>query len=132
MGMTHTPNTLGDYIRDAMIKRFGKATTRLLASGASISTATASNLLRYDVANPAFMRPDPETLNAVAAFLGVPAENLYRLSTLLPEESLRSRLIREIDHLFARLPEADQQEIAMLVRLKAMRYSTDDQEPDKN
>lgn len=127
MSMTHTPHTLGDYIRDAMIRRFGKATTRLLASGAGISTATASNLLRYDVSNPALMRPDPETLNAVAAWLGLPAETLYRLSTLLPEESIPTRLLREIDHLFALLPDSDQQEIAMLVRLKAMRYSQDQQ-----
>jgi len=103
---------LRDYLRSVLKER--RLSNNALAKYASIAEGTVRRIL-------AGKKPDPETLQKLAAFLNVPVDMLYRMSGILPDETKRSESIRLIEHLFEKLPESDQAEIIDIIRLKLER-----------
>lgn len=88
---------------------------RGFATYANLAHATVRRILAGD-------QVDMATLNKIANYLNLPPDTVYKMAGALPaEEEQRGEIIRVIEHLIAKLPESDQQEILDIVRMKVAR-----------
>ena len=103
------------YLETTMAERH--LSQRALASQSGVASSTISRIMRG-------LPADAETYQKLAEFLGLPIDGIYRMAGVFPsEESQREGIIRVIEHLLARLPESDQQEILQIVRMKVDRQN---------
>jgi len=115
MCMDKKQSTLADYLTKAMQER--NLSIRAFAMYTGLAHSTIRQILDGKT-------PDHKTLQKIADYLVVPVETLYRLAGILPkEEEHRQEIIRVIEHLMARLPESDQQEVLQIVRMKVDRQN---------
>ncbi len=112
--ITQTMNqtqTLGSFL-DSLLRQAGLS-NRTVAFEAGVSESVIRNLLQYGL-NPAAKNPDPRTLRAVAACLGVDPLHLFRLAGYLdgPPPGARSARAEYLASAFdAMLP--DHQEVLL-------------------
>lgn len=120
--MTKQPQgQLAEYLNREMRER--RLSQHALAQGAGVATSTINRIL---AGKPA----DPETLQGIALYLKIPPEYLYRLAGMLPqEEELRHEVVQLIEHLFAKLPQSDQEEILDIIRIKVERREREQGKP---
>jgi transcriptional regulator with XRE-family HTH domain len=92
---------------------------RALATQSGVASSTISRMMRG-------LPADAETYQKLADYLSLPLDSIYRMAGIFPaEESQREGIIRVIEHLAARLPESDQQEILAIIRMKIERQKKD-------
>jgi len=103
---------LATYLNGVLKDR--NLSVRAFATYAGVSHGTIQNIL-------AGKPVDHKTLQKLASYLSLPIDTLYRMAGILPEEAQRKEVIRVIEHLIAKLPETDQQEILEIVRMKVAR-----------
>lgn len=104
---------LAHYLNQVLTER--NLSIRAFATYANMAHATVRRILAGE-------QVDASTLQKLADYLGLPTETVYRMAGMLPpEENLRQELIRLIEHLMAKLPESDQQEIVEIIRMKIAR-----------
>ena len=106
------------YLDNHMAERH--LSQRALAMYSGVASSTVSRMMRG-------LPADAETYQKLADYLGLPLDTIYRMAGIFPnEESQREGIIRVIEHLVARLPESDQQEILEIVRMKVSRREKED------
>lgn len=107
------PTNLAQYINQVLIER--NLSIRAFATYANLAHATVRRILAGE-------HVDNATLQKLADYLKLPIDTVYRMAGVLPtEEEHKRELVRVIEHLLARLPESDQEEILQIVRMKVDR-----------
>lgn len=118
-------NSLADYLHRSM-EELHYTSERSFAAYLGVSYSTVNRLLRGD-------KVDPESLQKVAAGLKVPIENLYRLAGYLPPDEAQTQVLREIEGLLRKLPDADQRRILEMVRVEyKYQQQREASEPDRS
>ena len=105
-------SNLAELLNGVMAER--NLSVRAFATYAGLAHTTVRHILEGRT-------PDHKTLQKLADYLNMPIDSLYRMAGILPEEHQRREVIRVIEHLIAKLPESDQQEILEIVRMKVAR-----------
>ena len=104
---------LSQYLNQVLQER--NLSIRAFATYANLAHATVRRILAGE-------QVDAATLNKIADYLKLPVDTVYRMAGVLPQEEERKQdIIRVIDHLVARLPESDQEEILQIIRMKVDR-----------
>lgn len=106
--------TLAEYLQSVLEER--QLSMRALAVYAGISHSTVRRVLAGE-------EVDHKTLAALAEYLNIPIENVYRMAGLLPEEDLKTLAIREVEHLLRQLPPDAQRKILDMIRLEHKYYT---------
>lgn len=106
-------NDLSEYLQRALQDK--RLSQRAFAKYAGVASSTISRIIQ---GHPV----DTETLQKIADYLKVPVENLYRLAGLLVDDVQYSETLKLVEHLFAKLPESDQQEVIDIIKLKIERH----------
>ncbi len=130
-----TRSAPGRLLKDMMHKR--NLSSRSLASGAGISEAVIRNMLSHGIEASA-KDPDPRTLLAVANYLDVEPEVMFRMVGYIDEKRLYSARGEYLAHVFDSLPperqsvlihtaEALAEDVDLKQSLKAMRANPDDE-----
>lgn len=74
-------------------------------------------------------KPDPDTLIKFAEYLNEPVENFFRLAGWLPQESVISSVLREIEKILIDMPEANAKKIRDQIRVE-WEYTRTDRDED--
>jgi transcriptional regulator with XRE-family HTH domain len=110
-------SNLAEYLNGILKER--NLSIRAFATYANLAHTTVRHILEGRT-------PDHKTLQKLSDYLNVPLDSLYRKADILPpEEGQRQEVIRVIEHLMARLPESDQQEVLQIIRMKVERQKKD-------
>jgi transcriptional regulator with XRE-family HTH domain len=106
-------SNLAEYLNNILKER--NLSVRAFAAYAKLAHTTVRHILDGRT-------PDHTTFQKLSTYLGLPIDTLYRMAGILPpEEGQRQEVIRVIEHLMAKLPDSDQQEILEIIRMKIAR-----------
>jgi len=115
-------SALGSFLKDMLHTR--NLSSRGLAAGAGISEAVVRNMLLHGL-DPKAKDPDPRTLLAVADFLNVEPEVIFRMVGYLDEKRFYSARGEYLAHIFDSLP--PERQSALLHAAEALAEDVDAQ-----